>query len=43
MKTDVIPKIITLSAGAVVCIVCIVKDIETVYSLKVLLATLIIF
>lgn len=29
VKTDVIPKIITLAAGAVVCIVCIVKDIET--------------
>lgn len=43
MKTDVIPKVITLLAGAVVCIVCIVRDIETVYALKVLLATLIIF
>lgn len=43
MKTDVIPKVVTLSAGAVICIVCIVKDIETVYALKVLLAALIIF
>ena len=43
MKTDFIPKVVTLLAGAVVCIVCIVRDIETVYALKVLLATLIIF
>ncbi|MCX4327410.1 MAG: hypothetical protein OSJ45_08960 [Lachnospiraceae bacterium] len=43
MKTDVIPKIITLFAGAVVSVVCIIRDIETVYALKVLLATLVIF
>lgn len=43
MKTDLIPKVITLLAGAVVCIVCIVRDIDTLYSLEALLATLIIF
>lgn len=43
VKTDFIPKVITLFAGAVVSIVCIIRDIETVYALKVLLATLVIF
>ncbi len=43
MKTNLIPKVITLLAGAVVCIVCIVRDIDTLYSLKALLVTLIIF
>lgn len=43
MKAEFIPKVITLFAGAVVCIVCIIKDMETVYSLEVLLATLIVF
>lgn len=43
VKTDVIPKIITLFAGAVVSVVCIVRDIETVRALEVLLATLIVF
>ncbi|HBA98203.1 MAG TPA: hypothetical protein DCZ23_08845 [Lachnospiraceae bacterium] len=43
MRTELIPKVITLLAGAVVCIVCIVRDIDTLYSLKALLATLIIF
>lgn len=43
MKTEFIPKTITLLAGAVVCIICIIKDTETVYSLKLLLATLIVF
>lgn len=43
MKTEFIPKIITLLAGAVVCIVCIVRDIDTLYSLEALLVTLIIF
>lgn len=43
MKLELIPKVITLLAGAVVCIVCIVRDIDTLYSLEALLATLIIF
>lgn len=43
MKEEFIPKVITLLAGAVVCIVCIVRNIDTLYSLKVLLITLIIF
>lgn len=43
MKSDYIPKIITLLAGAVVCIVTIVKDMDVTYSLEILLATLIIF
>jgi len=43
VKTDFIPKVITLLAGAVVCIVCIARDIDTLYSLKVLLATLVVF
>ena len=43
MKSDYIPKVITLLAGAVVCIVTIVKDMNVTYSLEILLATLIIF
>ncbi len=43
MKTEFIPKVITLFAGAVVCIICIVKDMEVTYSLELLLLTLIIF
>ncbi len=43
MKSDYIPKVITLFAGAVVCIITIVKDMNVTYSLEVLLATLIIF
>ena len=43
MKTEYIPKVITLLAGAVVCIVSIVKDMDVTYSLEILLATLIIF
>ena len=43
MKTDYIPKVITLLAGAVVCIVTIVKGTETTTALEYLLATLIIF
>ena len=43
MKIDFIPKVITLSAGAVVAIVAIVRDMDTTYSLEILLATLIIF
>ena len=43
MKTEYIPKVITLLAGAVVCIVSIVRHMDTTYSLEVLLAALIIF
>lgn len=43
MKTEYIPKVITLLAGAVVCIVSIIKHMDTTYSLEVLLATLVIF
>ncbi len=43
MKIEFIPKIVTLLAGAVVCIVSIVKHMDVTYSLEVLLAVLIIF
>lgn len=43
MKIDYIPKVITLLAGAVVCITSIVRKMDVTYSLEVLLATLIIF
>ncbi|MCH5268073.1 MAG: hypothetical protein J1E62_06990 [Lachnospiraceae bacterium] len=43
MKADYIPKVITLLAGAVVCIVSIVRHMDVTYSLEILLATLIIF
>ncbi len=43
MKTDFIPKFITLLAGAVISIVCIVKDVEVTRALEILLATLILF
>lgn len=43
MKLEFIPKFITLLAGAVVCIITIVNDMDTVYSLELLLATLVIF
>ncbi len=43
MKTEYIPKITTLLAGAIVCIISIVKQMDTTYSLAVLLAVLIIF
>ena len=43
MKLDFIPKFFTLLAGAVICIVTIVNDMDTTYSLELLLATLIIF
>ena len=42
MKTEFIPKVITLLAGAVVCIVTVIKDIDTTTALEYLLATLII-
>lgn len=43
MKTEYIPKVITLLAGAVVCIVSIVRHMDTTYSLEILLAVLIVF
>lgn len=43
MKLEFIPKFITLLAGAIVCIITIVNDMDTVYSLELLLATLVIF
>lgn len=43
MRTEYIPKFITLLAGAVVCIISIVKHMDTTYSLEILLATLLIF
>lgn len=43
MKTEYIPKVITLLAGAVMCIISIVRHMDTTYSLEILLAALIIF
>ena len=43
MKTEYIPKVITLLAGAVVCIVSIVRHMDTTDSHAILLAALIIF
>ena len=43
MNTEYIPKVITLLAGAVVCIISIVRHMDTTYSLEILLAALIIF
>lgn len=43
MKIEFIPKFIMLLAGAVVCIITIVKDMDTTYSLELLLGTLIVF
>jgi uncharacterized membrane protein YqjE len=43
VKTEFIPKFIMLFAGAIVCIISIVKHMDTTYSLEVLLAVLIIF
>lgn len=43
MKTEIIPKVITLLAGAVISIVCIVRDVDVTRSLEILLATLILF
>ncbi|MDY5181349.1 hypothetical protein [Butyribacter sp.] len=43
MKTEFIPKFITLLAGAVISIVCIVKDVEVTRALEILLVTLILF
>lgn len=43
MKSEYIPKVITLLAGAVACIVLIIRDTDVTYSLEILLATLVIF
>lgn len=43
MKSEYIPKVITLLAGAVVSIILIIRDTNVTYSLEVLLATLVIF
>ena len=43
MKTEFIPKVVTLFAGAVVCIVSIIKNVDTTRALEILLATLIAF
>ncbi len=43
VKTEYIPKVITLFAGAVVCIISIIRHMDTTYSLEILLAVLIFF
>lgn len=43
MKLGFLPKVVTLLAAAVVCIVAIITHADTTYSLEVLLATIIIF
>lgn len=43
MKLEFLPKVITLLAGAIVCVITIINDMDTVYSLELLLGTLIIF
>ncbi len=43
MKIDFIPKLVMLLAGAIICIITIVNDMDTTYSLELLLGTLIIF
>ena len=43
MKTEFIPKFVMLLAGAIVCIICIVKHMDTTYSLEILLAVLLLF
>lgn len=43
MKSEFIPKVITLLAGTVVCIVSIVKHMDVTYSLEILLVTLVMF
>lgn len=43
MKSEYIPKVITLLAGAIVSIILIIRDTNVTYSLEVLLATLVIF
>lgn len=43
MKLDFIPKFVMLLAGAIICIISIVNDMDTTYSLELLLGTLIVF
>lgn len=43
MKIDFIPKFVMLLAGAIVSIITIVNDMDTTYSLEILLGTLIVF
>ena len=43
MKLRYIPSFITLLAGAITCLICIIKGYDVLYSLEVLLITLIIF
>lgn len=43
MKTEYIPKVVTLLAGAIVCILSIVHKMDVTYSLKILLAVLVVF
>lgn len=43
MKIRYIPASVTLLAGAVVCLICLMKKYDVTYSLEVLLVTLIIF
>ncbi len=43
MKLRYIPSLITLSAGAVTSLICIFKGYDVLYSLEVLLMTLVIF
>lgn len=43
MKTEFIPKFVMLLAGAIVCIISIVKHMDTTYSLEILLAVLLLF
>lgn len=43
MKLEFIPKFIMLLAGAIVCIITIVNDMDVTYSLELLLGTLVIF
>lgn len=43
MKIDFVPKFIMLLAGAIVCVITIVNDMDTTYSLELLLGTLVIF
>ena len=40
VKTEIIPKVITLLAGAIVSIVCIINGVDVTRSLEFLLATL---
>lgn len=43
MKLEFIPKFVMLLAGAIICIISIVNDMDTTYSLVLLLCTLIVF